>query len=317
MLPIVAIRPAVAMSSCASVLNTGQIPEQQSTAAWAPARDSTVHQVVVAVGGEAVEGGVATTTPSLTMVGDGATFRWRLPFFGHEGPHRTTSMPQAWADATDRRLWGVASSLCSTAGPISGAAGREPAAGAAGPAPRTAASLTAMHRVSIKHHEAGMGGGRTRTGCGSSRAQLPELRRFVIWRSRRGERRQRRAGRGGLREAERIQRRVAGRAASEHPHMAAWREAYRAFGRKPSRFPNSAEGLLGRVLRGDALPAINRLVDLYNAVSLKHVLPVGGEDLEQVASDPTLCFARGGEPFDTIRSGAPVVESVPPARSSG
>jgi DNA/RNA-binding domain of Phe-tRNA-synthetase-like protein len=115
-----------------------------------------------------------------------------------------------------------------------------------------------------------------------------------------------------LREAERIQRAAfAGRAASEHPHMAAWREAYSTFGLKPSRLPNSAEALLARVLRGDALPAINRLVDLYNAVSLKHVLPVGGEDLEQVASDPTLCFARGGEPFDTIRSGEPVVESVP------
>jgi len=68
MLPIVAIRPAVAMSSCASVLNTGQMPEQQSTAAWAPARASTVHQALVAMRGEADEEEVATTTPSPTMV---------------------------------------------------------------------------------------------------------------------------------------------------------------------------------------------------------------------------------------------------------
>lgn len=116
---------------------------------------------------------------------------------------------------------------------------------------------------------------------------------------------------GRLREAERAQRGAfAGRAPSRHPHLAAWREAYRAFGMKPSRFLNSAEALLARVLRGEDLPAINRLVDLYNAVSVKHALPVGGEDLDRVASDPTLCFARGGEPFDTAKSGEPVVESV-------
>jgi DNA/RNA-binding domain of Phe-tRNA-synthetase-like protein len=114
-----------------------------------------------------------------------------------------------------------------------------------------------------------------------------------------------------LRAAERMQRvAFAGSPPSGHPQMAAWREAYRAFGLKPSRFLNSAEALLGRVLRGEELPAINRLVDLYNAVSVERVLPVGGEDLDQVASDPTLCFAGGGEPFAT-RGGVPRVESVP------
>jgi DNA/RNA-binding domain of Phe-tRNA-synthetase-like protein len=115
-----------------------------------------------------------------------------------------------------------------------------------------------------------------------------------------------------LREAERFQREAfAGKAAATHPHLAAWREAYRGFGVKPSRYLNSAEALLSRVLRGEELPAINRLVDLYNAVSLERVLPVGGEDLERVAGDPTLCFAQGGEPFDTVRAGEPVVERVP------
>lgn len=118
---------------------------------------------------------------------------------------------------------------------------------------------------------------------------------------------------GQLRAAEQIQRRaLPGGKASDHPHMTAWREAYRAFGLKPSRYPNSAEALLGRVLRGEALPPINRLVDLYNAVSVKHVLPVGGEDLDRVTSNPTLSFARGDERFDTVRGGEPVVEM--PAR---
>ena len=79
MLPTVAIRPAVAMSSCASVLNTGQMPEQQSTAECPPASASSVHHAVVAVRGESDAEGVATTTPSPTTVGGEAALRVRLP----------------------------------------------------------------------------------------------------------------------------------------------------------------------------------------------------------------------------------------------
>jgi DNA/RNA-binding domain of Phe-tRNA-synthetase-like protein len=113
-----------------------------------------------------------------------------------------------------------------------------------------------------------------------------------------------------LRAAEDAQRHALAEAkASQHPHMTAWREAFRSFGMKPGRYANSAEALLVRVSKGEPLPAINRLVDLYNSVSVKRVLPVGGEDLERVAGRPTLRFARGHEPFDTIRNGEPTVET--------
>lgn len=36
----------------------------------------------------------------------------------------------------------------------------------------------------------------------------------------------------------------------EHPHLAAWREAFRAFGAKPQRTRPSAEALLRRVSAG-------------------------------------------------------------------
>jgi DNA/RNA-binding domain of Phe-tRNA-synthetase-like protein len=115
--------------------------------------------------------------------------------------------------------------------------------------------------------------------------------------------------RGLLRAAERDQRRALGAGkAADHPHVAAWRDAYRSFGLKPGRYPSSVEALLSRTLRGEDLPEINRLVDIYNAVSVKHALPAGGEDLGQVASDPTLGLARGDEPFDTLRSGESVID---------
>ncbi len=67
------------------------------------------------------------------------------------------------------------------------------------------------------------------------------------------------------------------RAVEELPHVAAWREAYRAFGAKPQRTRNSLEALFRRAASG--LPRVNRLTDIYNAVSVLHQVPLGGEDL--------------------------------------
>ncbi|WP_106179278.1 B3/B4 domain-containing protein [Prauserella shujinwangii] len=93
------------------------------------------------------------------------------------------------------------------------------------------------------------------------------------------------------------------------PHVEAWREAYRAFGAKPSRTRNSLEALLRR---GAGLPSVNRLVDIYNAVSVRYRLPVGGEDLDSYVGSPRLVRAAGGEPFDTVSGGTPVTEHADP-----
>src|SRR5690349_25077252 len=82
--------------------------------------------------------------------------------------------------------------------------------------------------------------------------------------------------------ARRLAVRLAGRAPHEDPHMAAWRAVYTAFGSKPSRTRNSAEALARRALADGGLPRINVLVDLYNAISVAHLIPVGGEDLDRV-----------------------------------
>jgi DNA/RNA-binding domain of Phe-tRNA-synthetase-like protein len=86
--------------------------------------------------------------------------------------------------------------------------------------------------------------------------------------------------------------------ATDHPHIAAWRTAFSAFGAKPSRYPSSAVALIGRVLKGQPLPRINALVELYNAVSVRHVVPVGGEDAERLDGPLRLAVAEGGEPSD-------------------
>lgn len=82
----------------------------------------------------------------------------------------------------------------------------------------------------------------------------------------------------------------------EHPHIACWREAYRAFGARPKDHPSSVENLARRALKGQRLRSVNRLVDLYNTISLRHLVPVGGEDLAAVEGDVELDFATDNEP---------------------
>jgi DNA/RNA-binding domain of Phe-tRNA-synthetase-like protein len=93
-------------------------------------------------------------------------------------------------------------------------------------------------------------------------------------------------------------------------HLAAWREAYKAFGAKPQRTPCSAEALWRRVERDGALTPISAVVDLYNEVSVRYAVPVGGEDLAAYVGPPRLVRASGGELFETLRDGQAVIEPV-------
>jgi DNA/RNA-binding domain of Phe-tRNA-synthetase-like protein len=102
-----------------------------------------------------------------------------------------------------------------------------------------------------------------------------------------------------------------GRLPEQLPHPAAWREAYRALGAKPQRTRPSVEALLRR-LEPDGLPRIDRITDVYNAVSLAHLLPLGGEDRGAYVGPPRLVRADGSEPFDTTAGGEPVVEHPEP-----
>ncbi|GAA2735189.1 B3/4 domain-containing protein [Pedococcus aerophilus] len=104
--------------------------------------------------------------------------------------------------------------------------------------------------------------------------------------------------------------RLAANTVEELPHVAAWRDAYRAFGAKPQRTRNSLEALTRRAPSG--LPRVNRLTDVYNAISVLHQLPIGGEDLDRYVGSPRLLRATGTEPFDTTADGADVIDHAEP-----
>jgi DNA/RNA-binding domain of Phe-tRNA-synthetase-like protein len=89
--------------------------------------------------------------------------------------------------------------------------------------------------------------------------------------------------------------------AQSHPRVAPWRERFRAIGVSGKEFPSSVEALLRRALKGGEPFTINPLVDAYNAVSLRHVVPAGGFDLADLSDGVLeLRLTRPGDQFTAL-----------------
>lgn len=97
-------------------------------------------------------------------------------------------------------------------------------------------------------------------------------------------------------QAEQLRQSLTLETITAHPHIAVWRSAYKAFGAKPKEHRSSIESLCRLVLGGKELRSINPLVDMYNLISLKYLLPLGGEDLAMIEGDVILARAGDNEP---------------------
>ncbi|HVM83419.1 MAG TPA: phenylalanine--tRNA ligase beta subunit-related protein [Candidatus Binatia bacterium] len=73
-----------------------------------------------------------------------------------------------------------------------------------------------------------------------------------------------------------------------YPPVARWREAYAALKVRPSQFRASIEALLRRALGGADLVLPIPSVNLYNAVSLDVVAPIGAYDMAKLPAAPML-----------------------------
>lgn len=91
----------------------------------------------------------------------------------------------------------------------------------------------------------------------------------------------------------------------EHPHIKAWRQAFGKVNISPAKYPSSVESLLRRALKGGPFPRVNPMVDLYNAMSLEFLVPIGGHDLASLEGAIFLGLAQGGEPFTPMEGGDP------------
>jgi DNA/RNA-binding domain of Phe-tRNA-synthetase-like protein len=103
-----------------------------------------------------------------------------------------------------------------------------------------------------------------------------------------------------------------------HPRVAPWREAMTAMGVSGRKFPSSIEALLRRAFKGGEPPRINPLVNFYNAVSLRHVVPAGSFDLEGIDGALELRLTREEDTFQPLGGSSEVdVEPGEVAYASG
>ena len=102
--------------------------------------------------------------------------------------------------------------------------------------------------------------------------------------------------------------------AQSHPCVKPWRDAFQRMGVSGKQFPSSVEALLRRALKGGAPFSINPLVDFYNAVSLRHLVPAGTFDLDDIHDTLALRLSRPGDTFHALDEDAPI--TVPPAEVS-
>jgi len=88
---------------------------------------------------------------------------------------------------------------------------------------------------------------------------------------------------------------------TENPIIRTWRDAFYKFKTKKGA-RCSIEAMLKRVSKGNSIGTINPLVDIYNGISLKYGVPVGGEDIDKFDGDNRLTVADGSEEFITYGS---------------
>ena len=62
---------------------------------------------------------------------------------------------------------------------------------------------------------------------------------------------------------------------AQNPHVAATRKAYKALGKDPLKYRNSAEAMLRRIANGNGLYRINNAVDINNMVSVASAVFTG------------------------------------------
>ncbi len=87
---------------------------------------------------------------------------------------------------------------------------------------------------------------------------------------------------------------------AELPAIRAWRAAFSQMGLKPTQYRCASEALLRRLRKQGSLPRVHPLVDLANAVSVAHAVPVAVFDVARLAGDLTVQPARGDETYRTF-----------------
>ncbi len=99
-----------------------------------------------------------------------------------------------------------------------------------------------------------------------------------------------------------------------HPFIKAWGERMKEVGAPRKKFPCSIEAMVRRAGKSDEPFRINPIVDFYNAVSLKNIVPAGGYDVDEVQDVIKLRMSAEGDTFCALDEETP--EAVAPGEVS-
>lgn len=75
-----------------------------------------------------------------------------------------------------------------------------------------------------------------------------------------------------------------------------WDEAHKDFGSNPNEYYPSIKSLLLRI-KTTGFPFINSAVGAFNYISLKYLIPCGGDDIDKIKGDLKLDLSTGTEQF--------------------
>lgn len=89
------------------------------------------------------------------------------------------------------------------------------------------------------------------------------------------------------------------------------RSAYKAFGKEPSRYRNSAEAMCRRIIQGKGLYQINNVVECNNLFSIRTGYSLGAYDVTKIDGSVTWMVAQEGAHYQGIGKDQINVEFLP------
>lgn len=89
------------------------------------------------------------------------------------------------------------------------------------------------------------------------------------------------------------------------------RDAYKAYGKDPSRYRLATESLYRRLAKGNRLYRVNNVVDLGNVLSLKFKKSVAVLDYSKIVGDVLIRLGRSNDVYMGIGRGILNIEKIP------
>lgn len=82
-----------------------------------------------------------------------------------------------------------------------------------------------------------------------------------------------------------------------HRNLIVWEDAYIRSQMNPNKNPPAVKSLVKRITSGKQIPFVNSAVAIFNIISIKYLLPCGGDDVDKIEGHFILGVADGSETF--------------------